>query len=373
MLFDNKIKVFLLGVGKKAENILNQIQSYPENLEILGIIDNDSDQWGSVKNFVKGRKLIVYSPKVLQDLEFDKLIIMSDIRYEEIKDFLVYWHHVDKNKIEDKLYLLKLLLLEKYKGTKDFEIQEILKYWEQNEISVFNQYIDTGKEKHIVYWDCMENMPYIIFEDKKMYFPFDYKFQVIDGKKVVIDILGEQQDTSPHLYIKDDITVEEGDIIADVGAQEGNFSLRYIEKVSKLYLFEPDRYWRKPLLKTFEKFKEKVVFCDKIIGISNGSLYTNIDTIIDGRLDFLKMDIEGGEIGALLGAKNVLLNNDVKCSICSYHNSGDEEAIKDILYAYGYRTSQSSGYMLYYFSKEFYSTLDLRRGIVYARKEIGIK
>ena len=48
-----------------------------------------------------------------------------------------------------------------------------------------------------------------MFEDKRMYFPFDTKFDELDGKKVVVDILSEQQEMSPHLYIKDDIVVKE--------------------------------------------------------------------------------------------------------------------------------------------------------------------
>ncbi|MCI8785734.1 MAG: FkbM family methyltransferase [Eubacterium sp.] len=366
--YERKIKIFLFGVGKKAENILNQIELNTQDIKLLGFIDNDFKLWGGVKKFGKIGELQIYSPQILQHAEFDKLIIMSDVYYEEIRDTLVYWHHIDEKKIGGLSHLIKLLLMEKYKDTEDVEVQELLRYWGSHEISVFNHYIKSEQEQHMVYWDYVDNMPYIMFEDKKMYFPFDYKFQIRDGKKVVIDILEEQQEASPHLYIKDDITIEQGDVIADVGVQEGNFSLRYIEKASKIYLFEPDERWRRPLLKTFEKFKDKVVFCNKIIGRSNGLQCTNLDTVIKGRLDFLKMDIEGAEVEALFGARKTLNENSVKCSVCSYHNSGDEMAIRSILQSYGYQTTHSNGYMLYYFSRDFYSTLDLRRGIVYARK-----
>ena len=50
----------------------------------------------------------------------------------------------------------------------------------------------------------------------------------------------------PHRYINGDIRVEQGDVIVDAGVQEGNFSLRYIEKASKAYLFECDKRWIKP-------------------------------------------------------------------------------------------------------------------------------
>lgn len=73
----------------------------------------------------------VYSPRKLKETDFDKLIILSDIHYETIKGDLIYWHHIEEDKIKDQRYLLKLLMLEKYKNTEDVEIQKILQYWEK--------------------------------------------------------------------------------------------------------------------------------------------------------------------------------------------------------------------------------------------------
>ncbi len=358
------MRIFLFGTGVMANDILGRINKIPSCVEILGFIDNNSDKW---KETFWGKT--IYSPKQLLKEDFDKLIVMSDIYFNTIKEDLIYWYGINKEKIKNSNYLLKLLLIEKYRDTKDVEIKKILKYWEKNEISVFNQYVKEGEEIHTVYWDSIDNLPYILFEDKKMYFPYNYKFQEYNGKKVVRDITAEQQMYSPHLYIKDDIKIEKGDIIADAGVQEGNFALRYIEKVSKAYLFECNKYWIKPLQKTFEKFKDKVVLSNSFLGQYNGGIYSNLDTVIKGRLDFLKVDVEGAEIETLLGGKNVLLNNDVKCAICSYHKSGDQTAIEAILNFYGYETSTSEGYMVFYKDKNIYSTLDLRKGIVYAKKE----
>lgn len=356
------IKIFIFGIGYMTESILDLIAKIPEGIEFVGFIDNDSEKWGEFR----GKP--VYSPGRLKELEFDKLIILSDIYFETIKDDLIYWHQIPEDKIKDRRFLLKILMIEKFKKTKDVEIQGIIQYWEKNDISVYNQYVAEGKEKYIVQWDCIQNMPYIVYEDKRMYFPYDYKFQEYDGQKVVMDISAEQQRTSPHCYIKQDIKVEQGDVIVDAGVQEGNFSLRHIEKVSKAYLFECDRRWIKPLEQTFHKFKDKVILYNKYLGQFNAGKYINLDSISAKRVDFLKMDIEGAEIEALLGGKKVLLNNKVKCAICSYHKNGDEEAIRDILNSYGYKTSTSEGYMVFYYDMNIYSTLDFRRGIVYARK-----
>ena len=209
---------------------------------------------------------------------------------------------------------------EKYQTSEDLDILETLEYWKNNQLTVFNQFV---KEEmfHVVEWDYIENMPFIILEDKKMYYPYDTKFESFEGKKIIRNVMQEQQETSPHLYIKDDITINEGDIIADVGAAEGDFSIRFVEKASKIYLFEGDKKWWKPLRKTFEKFKDKIEFINKYAGYIDDNNLVRMDTIIKEKIDFLKMDVEGSECDALLGARKLLINGNVKCAICSYHRA----------------------------------------------------
>lgn len=47
--YERKIKIFLFGVGKKAENILNQIELNTQDIKLLGFIDNDFKLWGGGK------------------------------------------------------------------------------------------------------------------------------------------------------------------------------------------------------------------------------------------------------------------------------------------------------------------------------------
>ena len=47
---------------------------------------------------------------------------------------------------------------------------------------------------------------------------------------------------------------------------------------------------------------------------------TLTEAISDGKVDFIKMDIEGAEVSALLTAEELLQNNDVKCAICTYNH-----------------------------------------------------
>ena len=62
--YERKIKIFLFGVGKKAENILNQIELNTQDIKLLGFIDNDFKLWGGVKKFgkigiVKGEEVLL--------------------------------------------------------------------------------------------------------------------------------------------------------------------------------------------------------------------------------------------------------------------------------------------------------------------------
>lgn len=356
------MKIVLFGTGDYAKNIYPMIENNHLGVDIVGFCDSNSDNWGELF----GKK--VYAPYELASLDMDKIIILSQVYYDEIKNDLLFWHRIPDNKIENIYYLLKVLMISKYQDSKDTEIKETLEYWENHELTVFNQFVkDEGYS--IVQWDYMENLPYVILEDKRLYFPYDMKFEIFEGNKIVRNIMQEQQETSPHLYIRDDITVNFGDIIADVGAAEGDFSIRFVERASKIYLFEGDRRWRKPLRKTFEKFKDKVVFIDKFVGTVDVGNFIRLDTAIDDKIDFLKMDVEGAECEALFGARNLLKTNNVKCAICSYHRAHDEADIKDILHAYKYETNTGGGYMCFYHDINIFSSLDFRRGIVYGRKE----
>lgn len=356
------MKLILFGTGNFAEQTYGKIKKLPKGVEIIGFTDNNADKWGTFLGTA------CFSPNKLASIRYDKIIVLSVNYYEEIKANLISQYQVSEKKIDDYTYLLKLLFQEKYSDSQDKEIQDILQYWMNHKLSVFNQYIKDDEQCWEVHWDSIENMPFINFEDKRMYFPGDTQFVERDGKKIVKNLLDEQQSTSPHLYLKDDIVVQQGDVIADAGVCEGNFILRYIEKASKAYLFESDLRWKKPLELSMKKFSDKVVICNKYLGRSNSGNTVSLDAVIQGKLDFLKMDIEGAEVDALIGGHDVLERNNVKCAICSYHNKDDERDIKEILHTYGYRTNVSNGYMVFCWDTNIFSDVSFRRGIVYGRK-----
>ena len=273
------------------------------------------------------------------------------------------------------LWLLQQLMIARYEDCADPVIQETLEYWKTHDISVFNQHIDLNNGTFDrVFSD--EDLPYIYFKTvggawHKMYFPPNHEYIITyKDKKVVPNLLKEQDPNSPHLYTTDDHQVHAGDILIDAGVGEGNFALRYVDICSKIYLFEPDTQWIEPLKHTFAPFGDKVEFIPRYVSNhTDGEFITIDDALPDvrGKNIFLKMDVEGAEPDALRGAKNLLTNNKVRASVCTYHNADDLIKVKSILRRYGYQTSVSNGYMVFINGFNILDTADFRKGVVRAK------
>lgn len=365
--------VYFFGIGNCAELFVNKVK---KSLEILGdfcirgFLDNNVDKVGTMFEGIK-----VYSPDILRNSTCDLvlLFLFEERNYETVYKQL--GRIIPLELIQPYYYPLKLLLQKRYQNTKDIEIKRTLNYILKNKISVFNQFIKESHTYDEVKWDRQIKLPYIDFTTivgKKvhMYFPPDYNFLKKEDKMYVENLMWEQSQGSPHLYIKKDHDVKEGDCIIDAGVCEGNFALKYVDIASHIYLFEMDPMWRIPLKYTFRNYENKVTFINKAISDRTTKNTCRIDDIILNRkVDFIKMDIEGAEMSAIYGANNTFCKNNLRASICSYHRYGDEKKIRLQLEEYGYSTSVSEGYMLFLYSDDTWEKGDLRRGIVYCDRE----
>ncbi len=359
----NKIKAIIWGVGGKGYDFLREkIRNY--KYEIVCFTDSNPNSWGRK---MRGEYLII-NPEKINEFDYDAIVICSQYD-EEIKKRLVNELKIEPNLIfsyRDIETEICNSIIEKYQNSEEVEMNKTLEFYKKGSLGYFGSYNPPYEKYSTVYRD--EDYPYILFEDKKMYFPPNYSFMIRDGKEVVPDILYEQGEESPHRYIPDDYEMQDGVVILDAGVCEGNFALRYVEKASKVYLVEADINWMDALKKTFEPFKDKVVFCNKYLSGRDNRDEITIDKLVEDKLDFLKMDIEGSEVYALLGGKQTLLENNVRCAICSYHRQYDDRYISYILESYGYRTSHSKGYVFFPVDEYLMDTMDLRRGVIYAEK-----
>jgi len=215
---------------------------------------------------------------------------------------------------------------------------------------------------------------YVMYQNKRMYFPLPW---TKEGGRVNEEgiqayfnqIFLEQDEESPHRYLTEEFTVNEGDIVADIGAAEGVFALSVIEKAKKVYLFECDFHWHEALIKTFSPWADKVEIIGKYIGDRTDGTQVSIDDFFaDKRVDFIKADIEGAEVDLLRGASRTLtLQRPLKMLLCAYHRKDDAETIEGILKANGFRTEWTKGYMLFIWDEQLAAPY-MRRGVIRARK-----
>ena len=344
------------------------------NIDIVGIVDSDSSKWGM--RFAGDEDKYVDSPEILKKKEIDLVIVFAnEDLFLKIKKYIVEQFGVNERIIKHYTFLLQQEMMEKYHDTDDKDIQSVLNYWKEgNILSVFNQYIPFEHTYDLLHHDESSIYPYVYFstvdgEQRKMYFPEDYAaICKKDGAWYVRDLMREQSPRSPHLYVTDNHMIHEGDILLDVGTCEGNFCLRYINFVSKLYVFESDKRFVGPLMETF-KGNSNVSIVQGFVGDKTFGADTSIDEVLavdDFQADFIKMDIEGAELDALHGASKVIEASKPRMSICTYHKKNDYANIESFLSGKGYKTSCSNGYMVFLDTEEVYQYFDFRRGIIYA-------
>lgn len=362
-------RVYFFGTGYCAKFYADKVERSLKTLggfQVAGFLDNDSNKIG--KTFGKYK---IYSPEILKSSSCDMVLIflMHDVHYNAVYRQLS--ELIPPHLIYEYYFPLKLLLEKNYKDSDDLEVKETLRYISNNKVSVYNQFISENNEYDEVKWDRCADLPYIDFltiEGRKvpMYYPRNHKFTERDGNLYVGGIMWEQSPGSPHLYVRDEHTVRDGDCVIDAGVCEGNFALKYIDVASHIYLFEMDPVWQEPLRYTFRNYENKVTIIDRAISDKTSAHTCCIDDIVLGRkVDFIKMDLEGAELSAISGAEKTFRTNKSRSSICCYHRYRDEERIRRKLKEYGYYTDVSAGYMLFMDADDTWEKGDLRRGIVY--------
>jgi FkbM family methyltransferase len=188
------------------------------------------------------------------------------------------------------------------------------------------------------------------------------KISGIPDKLAALNTKGEE------MYFPSFLPLTENEIFVDCGAYDGytiHSLLKHTNgKFSKIYAFDPDK-------SNIEKLKRNVSNYNNIEVIEKGcssqkgvlyfkedkSLFScvsnegnvkievdTIDNIVRERegVSYIKMDIEGSELEALKGAKNTIISNKPKLTICCYHKSADLYTIPQ------YIKSLNSNYKLYF-------------------------
>ena len=151
-------------------------------------------------------------------------------------------------------------------------------------------------------------------------------------------------------YFSPEIWGELGnEVYADCGAYEGDSILKFISVCpwyKKIFAFEaiPEVMTRcQKMLDAFsdnsiEYVQKAVDKCEQTLLFDAGSMHGEscaseegtirvesipLDTLFSEDISFIKMDIEGSELDAILGAQKIISSNTPKMAICVYHKVDD--------------------------------------------------
>lgn len=165
-------------------------------------------------------------------------------------------------------------------------------------------------------------------------------------------------------YELGDIHLSERDIVLDLGANMGLFSVYAVSKKCISYAFEPDSDLQQVISRHSELNGNKIHIVPYAVSNQCGEAKFYIDSFNSGansmviqdgggekrcvsiqqitidefverqkleRVDFIKADIEGAERLMLMGAENTLRKFAPKLALCTYHLPDDKEIMTELI------------------------------------------
>lgn len=171
-------------------------------------------------------------------------------------------------------------------------------------------------------------------------------------------VVSEQDEHSPHYYADGDCRVHIGNVVLDLGAHLGVFTRMALDAgASRVIALDPDPTTAESFARTFatEIADGRVVFHQVVAWWSDGEMPVQgsgimchvasvhgtevrtkcrarrIDSLGVDRVDFIKLDVEGAERFALMGARTVIARDKPSIACCIYHREDDPAAILEVV------------------------------------------
>lgn len=230
------------------------------------------------------------------------------------------------------------------------------RYWGLLRYFDLNNHVKEFKVSEVKILNDHDNWKVLEIEGFQFYWPSEYS---IEGLKGLYRETFSPYIINPHAYETNKIKISSGDWVLDAGACEGFFIHYALMRNAKVLAVEPMPRLAEALRKTFNKeiADGKVIVLNAGIGTVTGKsqLQENknkvfCSTVMEGQgldipivslddiiikniiptINFLKMDIEGGEIDAFRGAKKTLAKRP-KLSIAVYHDYQNAYTLRKII------------------------------------------
>jgi FkbM family methyltransferase len=313
-IFYGKEPVIIWGTGIAAECAYNYFKKHGLTQRILGFCDNNIRNCGKdyLGKYVfsyhelmgKKEKIYVLLPgtyqieianQILENKNFN-IIYAYSFKLKEYEDYSKTWNNlIENNKQTNKKIQLVRNLLKDELSLKTFDY--ILKARETGDISYFKSIARSPKEQ----------------------------------------------------YFDDLITLKKNEVFVDCGAFIGDTIenlLIHNGTDAKIYAFEPEKkhydlvcrkfydnenikvinagVWDSKTELEFEIDKESIgSSCISKDGKEKIQTETIDNIVKDDKITFIKMDVEGAERQALIGARSQIIRNKPKLAICLYHHPED--------------------------------------------------
>lgn len=301
--FEESIKnnnLFIFGASNAGKKAITYCEKH--NYKVTFVVDNNPNKWGKQFN---GYKII--SPEKLLEYDLNHVVVLiASVYLKEITKQLI-----------------------------DMEIENIFsahlcKMIETRKLSPLSVY-DIRKAKELK----------LLVADEKSRETID---KIVELRNKGINNLFEV--FSGRQYFQKDIFDFSDEVFLDCGSYMGE-EIDYLNGLNcgnhKIYAFEPDK-------KNFDVINKKYYNYKNIICINKGvwsescELHFNsmgtdgsmiddcgsdsieavaIDEIINEKVTFIKMDIEGSELQAIEGAAKIIVKYKPKLAICIYHLDKD--------------------------------------------------
>ncbi len=301
--------LFLFGAGNVGIKVCEDLYKYCTSWDVLGILDNDPDKEG---RHICGVQ--VFLPEVLRKYDLNNIVVL-----------ICNWK---TNAIARQLHELGVrhyysaIHLDVPKEFRETCHQSII---DSTDIEWLKQRVADDYSRFLV--DA-------IVEKRRTGF-FDYT-----------DIRSEGNE-----YFIDEFFTRNGyEVFIDGGGYDGDTIDEFVQwtqgHYNKIYTFEPQSDKSEMIEKKLWKYNGKVELikkglydCQKELSFWSGNHLLSgkidnksgntliqtidIDSVIHDMVTFIKMDIEGAEFKALLGAKNTIKKYKPNLAICIYHKPED--------------------------------------------------
>ncbi|MDR0620208.1 MAG: FkbM family methyltransferase [Bacteroidales bacterium] len=309
--------IYLYGAGNIGKRIYDIYKK--RGIEIVAFLD------ANIKNSAIDNKKILDPFACLVDTK-DSTVIVS-----------IFNRDVDFLALKNKLY--------------EVGFDEVL--------SFFDIYKDISNEFGDWYWLSSDTD---FLSDENVRFVINILSDNISHDTFAETVKARKENTYPYVsnkypieeqYVSKDLPLRKYDNFIDVGAYDGD-TLVAMDKINfdipNIYAFEPDVRIFQRLADTVRKLNKKAILFPNGVYSNNeiatfaadggeGGCIVNdnaiqYNTIQNVALDdvfinnlkgitLLKMDIEGAEMEALKGAKNLITNSNMDLAICVYHKPND--------------------------------------------------